>query len=135
MSVSEGRLEDASLGTVIPAGITLFGFEPAVATVRIEARSRIWRLRRTLLAFGMGLVIAPFVALVPPHAPWAIGALALGALAARRRWTEHHSLLAVDGSCPGCGDRITLGSVGRLRHPHPLTCESCHHELALDVKL
>ena len=132
--MSEGQQDSASLGTVVSAGITLFGFESAAATVRIEHRSRMWRLRRALVAFSVGLVIAPFVALFPPHAPWALGALGLGALAARRRWIEDHSLLAVDGSCPNCGNRITLRKVGRLRHPHPLACESCHYELALDVK-
>ena len=133
--MAEERRHGTSLGTLVPAGITLFGFDTAAAIVRIESRSRVWRLKRASVAFVVGLVIAPFVALFPPHALWPLGALGLGAFTARRRWIEYHSLLAVDGSCPNCGSRITLRKVGRLRHPHPLACDSCHYELALEVKL
>lgn len=132
--MAEGQHHGASLGTSVPASITLFGFDTAPATVRIEPRSLMWRSRRALFAFVAGLVIAPLVALFPPHALWALGALGLGTLTAQRRWIEYHSLLAVDGSCPNCRNRITLRKVGRLRHPHPLACDSCHYELALEVK-
>ncbi len=120
-------------GTQVPASITLFGFDPVSGTARVTPRTGQWRLTRALMAFGIALVTAPFLALVPPHAPWALGALAVGAVMARRRWLERHSLRAVEGICPRCQCEVSLPRAARLRHPHPLTCESCHHELAVVV--
>jgi hypothetical protein len=74
--------------------------------------------------------IAPFAALVPPHAPWAIGALATGAILARRRLREHFTLEALSGPCPKCGEALGVRA-GRLRVPHPIACEACHHHAAL----
>lgn len=122
-------------GAQVPARITLFGFDAVSGTARVTPRTGRWRLTRALIAFGGALLIAPFLALVPPHVPWALGALAVGTIVARRRWLEHHSLRAVEGTCPRCGCDISLPRATRLRHPHPLTCESCHHELAVEVDL
>ena len=116
-----------------PTQITLFGFDPTCGTARVTPRTGQWRVIRALMAFGTALLLAPFLALVPPHAPWALGALGVGAVVARRRWLEHHSLRAIAGTCPRCGCDVSLPRATRLRHPHPLTCESCYHELAVVV--
>lgn len=115
------------------AQITLFGFDVVHADARIEARSTGWRARRAALALAGGLIAAPAAALVPPHAPWALGALAIALLTARRRWTEEHTLHALEGSCPRCGEGISLSRPTRLRHPHPVSCASCQYELAVAV--
>ena len=81
---------------------------------------------------GIALVVAPVVALVPPHAPWLIGALATGGLFARRRWTERFTLMTVEGSCPKCCNPLDI-KTGRLRQPHPLPCDACHHEGRLQL--
>ena len=49
------------------------GFDVVRANARIEARSAGWRARRASIALAAGLIVAPAVALVPPHAPWALG--------------------------------------------------------------
>ena len=67
-----------------------------------------WRARRAAIALAAGLIVAPLVALVPPHAPWALGALGIGLLTARRRWAEEHTLHFLEGACPRCGEGITL---------------------------
>ena len=119
----------------MPAHITLFGFDVVPADARIEARSTGWRARRVAIALAAGLIAAPAAALVPPHAPWALGALGISLLTARWRWAEEHTLHSLEGACPRCGESISLSRSTRLRHPHPISCPSCQHELAISVDL
>ena len=119
-------------GVSVPAQITLFGFDGVSANARIEAR---WRGRRAAAALAAGLIAAPLAALVPPHAPWALGALGIGLLTAHRRWAEEHTLHFLEGACPRCGEGITLSRPARLRHPHATSCPSCQYELAISVDL
>lgn len=120
---------------IVPARITLFGFDPVEANAHVEARSVRWRIRGTLTALGLGLLVAPLLALVPPHAPWALGALGVGVTMARRKWLETHSLRQIDGACPRCGSPASLPKPVRLRHPHALPCDSCKHELTIHVQI
>jgi hypothetical protein len=80
----------------------------------------------------LGLLVAPVVVLIPPHVPWALGALATGGFLARRRWLERFTVLDVAGSCPRCGKPVKA-TRGRLRSPHPVLCESCHFEGSVEV--
>jgi hypothetical protein len=81
---------------------------------------------------GVAMVVAPLLAIIPPHAPWLIGVLVLGDVLARRRLHEHFTVTAVRGKCPKCGAEISSGA-GRLRTPHPLPCEACHHDATLKL--
>ncbi len=126
---------DTSAAVTVPAQITLFGFDLVHATARIEARSTGWRAKRASMALAAGLLVAPAVGLVPPHAPWALGALGMGLFMARRRWAEAHTLHFLEGACPRCGEGVSLSHPVRLRHPHPISCPSCHYESALSVDL
>ncbi|MFW6197633.1 MAG: hypothetical protein ACOC5B_02095 [Myxococcota bacterium] len=110
----------------------LFGYEPTAVAADIEPRPRSWRMSGAARSVGIGLLLAPVVAVVPPHAPWAIGALAAGAVLGRRRWIETHTLMAVDGTCPKCEGPLVV-KPARLRRPHPLECERCHHTSALEL--
>ncbi len=127
--------DDLATGVSVRARITLFGFDVVPANARIEARSVGWRVRRAAIALAAGLIAAPAVALVPPHAPWAVGALGISFLTARRRWAEKHTLHFLEGACPRCGEGITLSRPAPLRHPHATPCPSCHYELAISVDL
>ena len=131
------ELSDESLppGVSVPARITLFGFDDVPADARIQARSAGWRARRTAMALAAGLIVAPLVALVPPHAPWALGALGISLLTARRRWAEEHTLHSLKGACPRCGEGITLSRPTRLRRPHATSCPACQHDLVISVDL
>jgi len=122
-------------GVPVPAQITLFGFDVVPADARVEARSTAWRARRVAIALAAGVIAAPAAALVPPHAPWALGALGISLLTARRRWAEEHTLHSLEGACPRCGEGISLSLSTRLRHPHPISCPSCQHELAISIDL
>ena len=127
--------DQPATGILVPARITLFGFDVVAANARIEARSVGWRALRASIALAAGLIVAPAVFLVPPHAPWALGALGMGLVIARRRWAEAHTLHFFEGACPRCGERVSISRPVRLRHPHAVSCPSCHYELALSVDL
>jgi predicted RNA-binding Zn-ribbon protein involved in translation (DUF1610 family) len=127
--------DDLATGILVPARITLFGFDVVPAHARIEARSVGWRALRTSIALAAGLIVAPAVFLVPPHAPWALAALGVGLVTARRRWAEVHTLHFFEGACPRCGEGVSISRPVRLRHPHAVSCPSCHYELALSVDL
>jgi hypothetical protein len=81
---------------------------------------------------AIALVVAPVMGLIPPHAPWILGALTGGGLLARRRWIERFTLVDVEGTCPRCGGAVKAAS-GRLRDPHPAVCDACHHEAAVRI--
>ena len=110
----------------------LFGFPSETLEVRLRARSKAWRVGGAARALGIAVLVAPAVAVFPPHAPWLIGTLAVGGVLARRRWTEHFTVLEVRGRCPKCGAALEVDS-GRLRRPHPIACEGCHHESTLEL--
>ena len=114
------------------ARVTLFGFESTEAFASIQPRGRRWRVGGAARTMGIFVVIAPIMAIVPPHAPWGIGALAAGIILARRRMIERFTLIALEGTCPKC-DAPLRAKRTRLRTPHPLTCEACHHQASLKV--
>ena len=116
----------------LEAHATLFGFEETPARATVIARGRGWRVGGAARTFGISVVIAPIVAIFPPHAVWLIGALLAGALLARRRYIERFTLVHVEGTCPRCGATLGVKS-GRLEEPHPLPCEACHHESSLQM--
>jgi MYXO-CTERM domain-containing protein len=118
----------------VPGQAVLFGFPPTEVEAEVIPRTRRWRLSGAVRAVLVSLVVAPVVAVVPPHAPWALGALGAGAFFGRRRWMETHTLRSIHGACPKCGQPFRARS-SRLRTPHPLQCEGCHHvsELRLSV--
>ncbi|MDH3271608.1 MAG: hypothetical protein OEN56_09765 [Gemmatimonadota bacterium] len=127
MSVEAGKPEDAF---EVDARATLFGFDDEDVRARVIARSRGWRVGGAARTFGLFVLVAPFVAVIPPHAVWFIGALATGAVLARRRYIERFTLVGVFGVCPKCQAPFTVKK-GRLKDPHPLHCEGCHHEPTL----
>jgi hypothetical protein len=116
----EGRLE-------------LFGFPTGGARVTALPRSTSWRGIRASLFAGGGLLLAPIVGLFPPHVPWVLAALAIGGFFAFRRWRERYTLLALDGSCPRCGDPLELGGPTPFRPVISIPCPGCHHDSRLRI--
>ena len=114
------------------ARVVLFGFEPAAATVALRRRPRRWRVGGALKIMAVAVVVAPVLGLIPPHAPWIIGALAVGGFLAKRRLDERFTVVSLEARCPRC-DASLQAPVGRLRDPHPVPCQACHHEPALHV--
>ncbi|HSG48302.1 MAG TPA: hypothetical protein VLA43_10850 [Longimicrobiales bacterium] len=119
--------------TTVTGSLNVFGYGETRATLRVLPRSRGWRaLRSGALTLG-GLVAAPVVALIPPHAAWALGAAVTGAVLGARKWGERFTLLSLRGSCPRCGAPLTLDRPGPLRNPATVDCEACHHAATLTI--
>lgn len=116
----------------VEARATLFGFDDTKVRARIIPRSRGWRVGGAARTFGVFFVVAPFMAIFPPHAVWPIGALITGGVLARRRYIERFTLVEVEGPCPKCGAPLSVKS-GRLKRPQALPCEQCKHEPSLRV--
>ena len=108
----------------------LFGFPNTKAVLTIRPRPASWRASGAALRMAGFTVMAGMVAIVPPHAPWIIGALVTGGVLARRRWIERYTLESVNGTCPKCGAELKV-KPSRLRKPHPVMCEGCHFECSL----
>ena len=113
--------------------VTLFGHPPTAARLELLPRSRGWRTRKAAIRLAIGLAVAPVVALVPPHAPWALISLVTGGILARRRWKERYTIQEVDAHCPRCEAALPLPSGTRLRTPHPVTCPDCGHEPVVEI--
>ena len=114
----------------LEAEALVFGFPSTPVALDIRRRPVSWRAGGAARTLAIFLLVAPFAAMVPPHAPWAIGALATGLILARRRWRERFTLQRVEGPCPKCGEPLAVKS-GRLRLPHSVACEGCHHQTTL----
>lgn len=118
-----------------PARLACFGAPSTSARVELIARPFSWRLTRALLAGAIGLGLAPVVAILPPHLPWAGAALIGGGVIARGRWAEHYTLRRVSGTCPRCSGTIEVEPQRRLRTPQTVTCAHCGETVLLEVDL
>lgn len=113
--------------------LILFGFPSTPVSVEAIPRSPWWRGIRAFGFFGSGVALAAVGSLVPPHAPWVLGALGVGGYLGIRRWKERLSILSLRGHCPKCGKGIELGEGTPLRPTVSLSCDGCLHNLELRV--
>ena len=117
----------------VTGSLRVFGYAETEAVLGVIARSAGWRgLRAGALGLG-GLMAAPLLAVVPPHAPWALGAAGTGLALGLRKWTERFTLVSLRGACPRCGGNISVDRAGRLRNPAPVDCPACHHAVTLAI--
>lgn len=123
--MEDGRVE-------LEGRLEAFGFQPTRVTIDAIERTASWRMTRGLVAAGLGVGVAPVVALVPPHIPWLLGALITGGVIARRRFTEHYTLLSMEGACPRCGEAVTTDP-GRLTAERTVRCGACGQDLTMTV--
>lgn len=119
----------------LPAQIELFGFAPTTARIEVIARSRGWRVSRTLIALLIAWGAIPIVFWLPPHFPWVLGAFGVGIYLAWKYLTQYQTMLSLQGSCPKCGAALSIDKPASLRTPHKLSCADCHNDLYLEVVL
>jgi hypothetical protein len=117
------------------ATVRLRGHEPVPARVELIRHSRRTRTTKALLTLVAAVVAAPIVFLLPPHVPWALGALVVGGYFAYRQWTGEYEVRSFAGSCPRCGAALPIEAGARIRLPHTVNCYQCHHEPTLVVDL
>ena len=111
--------------------LSLFGFPDTPARLEVLPRSAAWRWLRASVFFGGGLLLAPAVGLVPPHAPWVAAALGIGGIMGIRKWRERFTILSLQGTCPRCGGALSLASGTPLRPVMTVPCGGCNHESRL----
>jgi hypothetical protein len=116
-----------------PARLEAFGFTASPATVRVVRRSTSWRMTRALLSLFLGWGLAPVVALIPPHIPWAAGAIIGGGWFAWRFSRERVTLLDYEGACPRCGERVHSEGGVPVTASHAVHCPSCGQGLMLEI--
>ena len=117
----------------VDARLVLRAHEPQRAVLEIEYRTPRTRLTRALVALLGCWLLAPLVAIVPPHIPWAIGSVLVGVYLAVKQWTGEYIVGRFEGKCPRCASTLPLPAGTRIRLPHEMVCYACHHEPTLQV--
>jgi hypothetical protein len=112
--------------------LSLFGYPSTEARLQVQPRSRRWRWTRAGFFFGSGLLAAPVVGLVPPHAPWVLGALGLGGFMGTRKWKERFTVLSLEGPCPKCGEGLAMKAGAPLKPTMTVSCGECNHDARLE---
>jgi hypothetical protein len=122
-------------GLTLQGTVSLFGFSNTEAKIEVIPRSNSWRRLRGGAFFVGGLALAPAVGMVPPHAPWALGALAVGMALGVRKWKEYFTLASFHGICPKCGGGLRLTPGVPAKNEMSVPCEGCHHDSRLSIPL
>jgi len=121
--------------TELRGTLDLFGFSPGTALVRVHPRTPVWRGIRAAIFLGGGLILAPLVGMIPPHAPWVAGVVGFGGWLGVRKWKEHFTLESLLGNCPRCSEPLSVRAGIPLRQGMSVPCDHCHHEPRLTVAL
>lgn len=126
-------MTDSTEPITSPARLTLFGFAPVPAHVRVIHRPRSLRLSRALLWLVGCWALAPLVGLLPPHLPWALTAFGAGIYFARTNWRGTYEIQSLEARCPSCGHALTVKPGTRVGVEYPITCYNCHQEPLLEL--
>jgi hypothetical protein len=118
----------------VPARLVFAGGQWTEARARVIDRSAAWRRSSALMQLGWWL-LAPIVFWIPPHVPWVLAVLAVGAVRALNRFRERRTLVSLRGACPKCGTEQEFPETGRMKQPHTVTCAHCKWELQVQVPL
>lgn len=118
----------------VAARLVFAGGEWTQARARVIERTPAWRRSSALMQLGWW-VAAPVVFWIPPHIPWVLTVLAIGAVRALNRFREYRTLVSLAGPCPKCGTEQEFREVGRMKQPHAVHCAHCRWELRVDIPL
>ncbi len=115
----------------VPARLSFSG-QTTEARARVLERTPRWRHTSALKELAWWL-LAPAVFFIPPHIPWVLLVLGLGAYRAFGRLREHRTLLWLHGPCPKCGTAQDFAELGRMREPHMVQCAECRWTVQAEV--
>lgn len=128
------ELNEATHTLKPPAWLDAFGYPSTPVAVTLLPRPVSWRMTRSLLSLLVGWGMIPVVALIPPHAPWAILAFFGGAFFAQRFARERVTLLDMAGPCPRCQKPLQTRRPAMFREPYSIDCGHCGQGLLLRVE-
>jgi len=120
---------------VLSGAVALFGYPGTRGEMDVLPRSLGWRRLRAAGFFLGGLALAPAVGMVPPHVPWALGALGLGGYLGYRKWREAFTVLMFRGVCPKCGGPLSIAKGTPVREVMSLPCSGCRHDSSMTVNI
>lgn len=112
--------------------LELFGAPRTEASLELTPRPKSRRRTRAALVAAASLPAAVVAGLVPPHAPWALAVLGLGAWRARVEWRGEYELHRFEGSCPRCGGALRLDEK-YVTPPLAVPCYGCHAQPRLTL--
>jgi hypothetical protein len=118
----------------VPARLVFAGGQWSQARARVIERSAAWRRSAALMQLGWWL-LAPVVFWLPPHIPWVLTVLGIGAFQSMNRFREYRTLVSLRGACPKCGTEQEFRELGRMKQPHTVHCAHCRWELQAQVPL
>lgn len=118
----------------VRARLVFAGGQASEARARVIERSAAWRRSAALMQLGWWL-LAPVVFWLPPHIPWVLLVLGIGAVRALNRFREYRTLVSLRGACPKCVTEQEFRETGRMRQPHVVHCANCRWELQAQVPL
>jgi hypothetical protein len=127
--------EEKASSVELTGTVTLFGFSPGQALIQAVPRTRAWRGARALAFILGGTLLTPVVGVIPPHAPWVAAALGFGFFFGVRKWKERFTLESLHARCPKCGGPLVLPPGTPLRPTHSVSCDGCHHDSQLNLRL
>ena len=119
----------------LAGSLSVFGYPSTRAHLEAIRRSTGWRGFRATLFLAVGVALTPVVALVPPHAPWAVAALGTAGFLAFRKWRERFTLLSLEGACPRCHHSLMVRKRTPLGKGLTLSCPSCNHDVHLNPEI
>jgi hypothetical protein len=125
---------DPAALAAVPERPVVFSFsgQQSTGSARILERSDAWRRASAMRELLIWLLV-PVVFFIPPHIPWVLLVLGMGAFRAFGRMRERATILSIRGTCPKCGTEQEFAETGRMKYPHTVTCASCRWELRVDV--
>ena len=118
----------------VAARLVFAGGQAGPARARVIERTAAWRRSSALTQLAWWL-LAPLVFWIPPHIPWVLLVLAIGAVRAMNRFREYRTLVSLRGACPKCGTEQEFRETGRMKQPHTVHCANCRWELQAQVPL
>ena len=124
--------EDLARVSEVPARLVFMGGQSSEARARVIERSAAWRRSQAVKDLLL-LLLAPLVFFIPPHAPWVLLVVGVAFVRAFNHNREHRTLLSLRGPCPKCGTEQEFTELGRMGHPHKVTCAHCRWDVYVDV--
>ena len=115
-----------------PVQVILRAYPPAPARVGLLYRPLPLRALRVVLLLVVFWLPAPASLAIPPHYPFPIVLLGLGAWYAWRA-SRPYQVRWFTGSCPRCGRALELPRGTPIALPHAMSCCGCHFEGVLEV--
>lgn len=119
--------------TDVPNARLVLPHRATPARIEAEPRPAGARASRALGWLALFWALAPLVFFIPPHLPWVLAAVAAGIFFAWREWRGEYLVRSFTGSCPECGNVLSVEPGSKIGLPHSMTCYQCHHHPVLEA--